>query len=164
MPITGNFVALANLRTAVDEAERGALRPELAKVLGAAAIKLVADEFRSSEDPYGRPWKPLARERARNVRASRRRRARGLESRGGSKPLINTGRLKNAFNPQSVDTSPDGFTINIPVDYASYHQFGTSRIPQRQMLPMAATGGLGPIWTRAFQEEADKLIRRRFGG
>lgn len=36
--------------------------------------------------------------------------------------------------------------------------FGEVTIPQRQMLPMASTGGLGPIWTRAFNEASRTLL------
>lgn len=36
-------------------------------------------------------------------------------------------------------------------------------IPQRQILPMKSTGGLGPIWAKAFNTEARNLCRRVLG-
>lgn len=36
--------------------------------------------------------------------------------------------------------------------------FGEVGIPQRQMIPMNSTGGLGPIWTPAFHRVAGKLL------
>jgi hypothetical protein len=37
-------------------------------------------------------------------------------------------------------------------------------MPQRQILPMAETGGLGPIWNEAFDKTKDQLIREKMAG
>lgn len=77
-------------------------RATLGQLCAAAALKLVADEFRGSHAPDGTPWKDL-------------------ESRKG-KPLLDTGRLRASF---SVEPTADGFRIGSAVGYAGYHQRGT---------------------------------------
>ena len=57
------------------------LRRDLAPALRGTVMKLVADEFRKEQDPYGKSWAPLKRERRRNRNARRRGR------RGGQKIL-----------------------------------------------------------------------------
>jgi hypothetical protein len=38
----------------------------------------------------------------------------------------------------------------------------TITIPRRQMLPEADTGGLGPIWTKALERDAKKVVKAHF--
>lgn len=160
--IRGDFGKLAALRVRVADAETsGTLRADIAKVLGVAAMKLVADGFRKSVDPYGKPWAPVVRNRKRDRRARASRARRGLTAKA-DKPLIDTGRLRGAaVSTGNLETSAAGVRISIPVEYASYHQHGTRRIPQRMMLPV---GSLGPIWKPALDKAALPVVRRYFRG
>ncbi|MBR3086567.1 MAG: hypothetical protein IKH04_09230 [Kiritimatiellae bacterium] len=53
--------------------------------------------------------------------------------------LIDTGNLMGSF---SVVSSGKGWKITSSVDYAPYHQFGTSKMPARPMLPFDDQGNL----------------------
>jgi phage gpG-like protein len=183
MALSGDFSGLERWRRRVASVTRAGFNSELAQVLGATAMKQVADGFRKSQDPYGTPWAPL-------------------KSRKG-KPLLDTGRMAASVN---VQPQADGFLLNIPTSYAPVHQYGaqvpphsrigkrtlwhnpktgrivsrTTRlkmvtessfsrqthnkgitIPRRQMVPERSTGGLGPIWGRAFSRETSRLVRLR---
>lgn len=149
--------AFEDLQRRVDALSRNRLAPALAKRMGAAAIKEIADEFRESRDPYGQAWKPVQRNRTRDKRA----RAKNGRS---DKPLIDTGRLRAAATaPSANQSSGTVVRVLIPVEYASYHQEGTRRIARRQILPSADRGGLGPRWTAAMNREAAKLLQEYFG-
>jgi phage gpG-like protein len=135
-------------------------RVELAQVLAAAALTEVSNEFRESRDPYGEAWLPLA-------------------FRSGQ-PLLDTGRMRASV--YSTRVGVDGFTIRISANYAVYHQYGArvrpgkigptrgktgylsrakvGRLPQRRMIPDAATG-IGPIWGATFKRDAAGLVKRR---
>lgn len=146
--VRADYGRLDELRRRAALVASPAFTEEVTRRLAATATKLLADEFRNSRDPYGRPWKPVFRNRIRDRRA----RARGgARARKADKPLRDTGRLMAAAiaAPQASGTT---VRVLIPVEYASYHQEGTSRIAQRQIVPDAA-GGLGPIWTQAFERE-----------
>lgn len=161
MPIIRrNFRAFEDFHQHVDEIARGLLMPKIAKRVGAAFIKQVADEFRESRDPYGNPWAPVFRTRARDVRARASRARRGLAPRA-DKPLIDTGRLRASPVARINGTE---VRIALPVEYASYHQFGTRRIRRRQILPEADTGGLGDRWTMAVNKEIAAVMLEHFGG
>jgi phage gpG-like protein len=134
------------------------LLPVIAKRIAAGYVKLVADEFRDSHDPYGVPWKPVVRNRRRDRRARERRAAKGLVARA-DKPLVDTGRLR-----ASVTARVDGSVVRValPVEYASYHQYGTRRIARRQILPEADTGGLPAAWVEMAINEANKTLAEYF--
>jgi phage gpG-like protein len=157
-------ILVRNLQAFVDFQKRvagaGALLPEIARRVGAAFVKQVADEFRESRDPYGNPWAPVYRNRARDRRARARRLAAGKAIRA-DKPLIDTGRLR-----ASVVARTEGSEVRIalPVEYASYHQTGTRKMVRRQILPEADTGGLGPRWTMAANKEISAVLLKHFGG
>lgn len=161
MTLHGNIGALRQLSARVREISAAGFRGQLGARLGATAMKLVADEFRQSRDPYGAPWAPLVLRRG--------------------QPLRDTGRMQASVNYQPTST---GFRLIIPVVYASTHQRGATivpraaralrfkaagrfftlrvaRIPRRQIVPEQATGGLGPIWTAAFNREAERLLSER---
>jgi phage virion morphogenesis protein len=111
----------------------------LARNLAEEARTQVANGFRAERDPYGRPWKPI-------------RYRQGMI-------LQDTGRLRASVATRATAA---GFRIDMPVVYARVHQYGSKRMPQRQMIPMASTGGLGPIWAAAFNETAE-LVLARYG-
>jgi len=152
-----DFGRLEDLRRRVGEVGSVQFREGLARRLAGTCTKLLADEFRQSCDPYGRPWAPVFRRRAKDRKA--RQRAYLRASRAGKdlssvrdKPLLDTGRLRAAATASQL-TQGTTVRVVIPVEYASYHQYGTRHIRQRQIIPMLETGGLGPIWTEAFRKE-----------
>jgi phage gpG-like protein len=127
--------------------------------VGAAFLKNLSDQFRKSVDPYGKPWAPLGRDRARNIKANKKRVAKGKPARA-SKVLVDTGRL--AASP-AFKVANGQLRVFLPVQYASYHQDGTKRIPRRQILPEEATGGLGPIWTKSANKAAADVAEKIVG-
>lgn len=146
----------------------------------AEALKLVADGFQQSKDPYGNEWEPL-------------------KYRDGN-PLIDTGRLRASFTAQESFTgNSTTVTVGTNVQYAKYHQFGTvipahkrqvkiatggarkgkivskkykgfgeireisvkgGKIPARPMLP---TEGESSEWNKAIEEVIEDAWRRAFG-
>lgn len=146
----------------------------------AEALKLVADGFKDSKDPYGNDWAPLTK-------------------RDGN-PLIDTGRLRASFHArEGYSDGSTTITIGTNVQYAKYHQFGTvipahertmkrattgykkgkfvkssykgygttekiavkgGKIPARMMLP---TNGESETWNVAIRETIEESFRRVFG-
>jgi phage gpG-like protein len=142
----------------LDTLASGSNLPGVAERLAAVTVKLVADEFRESRNPYGEPWAPVARNRPRDQRA----RARGgARAKRGDKPLVDTGVMRGSVAARVTGTQ---IRVMIPVEYASYHQTGTRNMVRRQMLPDGATGGLGPIWTAALNREAGRILSEQAGG
>lgn len=132
--------------------------PKLAERVGVALVKQVMDEFRESRDPYGKPWAPVARNRKRDRRARNKRISKGLAVRS-DKPLLDTGRLRGSTGYAVAGTSVRVF---LSANYASYHDKGTRRIKQRQILP--SDGRLGEKWQRAIEVEAKRTIADHFKG
>lgn len=154
MAIKGDFQALQRLAKKMGQMQSAAFREYIGQRLGAAALKQVADEFRDERDPYGNAWAPLKMPRQRQ----------GTRDRGGrflkrDRILQDTGRLRASFGTHSTAT---GFSITTDVDYARYPQKGTRTAPRRQIVPEQGTGGIGPIWAKAFNREAGKAMREFF--
>lgn len=115
--------ALHELVKRVEAIKRQDMIPKIRDAVGAALLKEVADEFRESRDPYGKPWAPVKRNRRKDRLAREKRRAAGKAVKA-DKPLIDTGRLRAsaAYLPKGLD----GIRIVLPVEYASYHQYGAT--------------------------------------
>lgn len=156
--VRADFGRLEDLRKRAAEVASAGFREQLAQRLGVTAVKLLADEFRESKDPYGRGWLPVYRNRLRERRARARALKQGNWQRAQrrDKPLVDTGRLRAAATAPA-HVSGALVTVSIPVDYASYHQEGTRHIVRRQIVPDAA-GGLGPIWEEAFRKETERAV------
>ena len=120
------------------------LRPVLA--VAAEDLKtLVDDSFEQSRAPDGSPWAPLA-----SSTVARRRQ-------GSSKPLIDTGRLRNSINASS---GPSSLKVGTNVPYAAYHQFGTEDIPARPFLPVVGDAeGFSLTATGPAGRELDRIRR-----
>jgi phage gpG-like protein len=108
--VKGDFTKLNRLAANLKGLKESAWRSAAGATMGATALKLVADGFRNSKDPYGKPWKPIG----------------GAGRRKGKKDkphkiLLDTGRLRASFSYRVV---PVGFTISSGVVYAAVHQFG----------------------------------------
>lgn len=162
---------------------------ELAQRVSAGGMKLTADCFRTSTDPYGKPWAPLKRERPRDkrarLRAERRQQRTGLtpkRTRRGAKVLIDTGRMRASAGASAMGATAK---VTIPTWYAQFHQEGTvnhpfrrfktkrltkesmaregtERMPQRMMLP-SEERGLPPAWQSMLKRESQLFIAHKFG-
>lgn len=87
---------------------------------------LVDDSFDQSRAPDGTGWEPL---KPATVRKRRR---------GSSKPLVDTGQLRNSITSVALNAS---LRVGTNVPYAGVHQFGGGRgIPARPFLPISSTG------------------------
>lgn len=94
---------------------------------GQVAARLVRNTFQAQRDPWGRAWTPWAPA----TRRSRRRAS-------GANILLRTFRLF-----RSIDYRPataDGVEVTAGAEYASYHQFGAGRLPQRAFFPLRSPG------------------------
>ena len=163
MGVTGDMNGLRDLANKIRQLTSSGFKTEVSKALGATAWAQTLEGFRDSRDPYGQPWKPL------KLRAG--------------KPLIDTGQMRQSV---SMEPTSNGFRLRIGVKHAKTHQYGAEitpkrarmlswktaskryfakrvRIPRRQMFPERSTGGLGPIWTAAFNKTASGLLRRHLG-
>lgn len=101
--------------------------------------KLIDREFREGVDPLGRRWAPLAT--------------------GELSFLFDTGKLFG-----SVTVRPRagaGIQVTVDVQYASYHQTGTRRMPARKILPEAK---LPRSWELAIEKAVENSVRRKFAG
>lgn len=112
----------------------------LAMRISAGGMKLVADEFNTSTDPYGKEWVPLQRPRRRDLLAAsrtRRSQAKLVAKHGteggfirGPRVLQDTGRMRS-----SVGASPQGHSarVVIPTWYAIVHQKGAVIPPHSRL-------------------------------
>lgn len=114
----------------------------LALQLSEELIDLTDDCFDAETDPYGAKWAPLKRPRPR----------------GGNKILQDTRILKNSFH-----VVPKSLLIEVSnsVQYASYHQYGTAKMPARKMIPDSR--GMPPSYTAEFQDIYEDIIKEIFG-
>lgn len=165
-------------------------RAQLSQVLAATAMKQVADEFQGEHDPYGNGWKPLARgtrpaAKAQHAKILRRTgvmaaSAAAVASSGGFRftmafpaPVHQNGgviaphsRLGGHLVKRNAKTGAFAKrgAKSYVVERAGRSTFGEGIvIPRRQIVPTRATGGLGPIWARAFNLEAGRLIKAVMG-
>lgn len=175
MPVSGDFAALKDLQRKIEavagksgDAEK--FRVGLLTNCAEAAKSALDDSFITSADPYGNPWAPL-RERA-------------------GKPLRDTGRLESSFHTgitgtgfyvetntfyarthqygAGVSGSPIGPIRPVVAKRLAWKVRGGGwrtamevRIPRRQMVPEASTGGMGK-WGDAVNVEAEEFIRAWF--
>jgi phage gpG-like protein len=132
---------LPDLRRQLAGLASPALKLRMATNLAEEARTQIANGFRAERDPYGKPWAPLKQRQ-------------GMI-------LQDTGRMRASVATQATE---DGFRIDMPVVYAPPHQYGRGRggkgLPQRQMIPMESTGGIGPIWGPAFDRTAKGILER----
>lgn len=103
---------------------RGEGRTKVLKAGGHAIAAMATRAFRD-ESLRPSPWLPLAKKTLAKKAAGR------------TSPLIDTGAL---FRSVRVE-QPEGDSVEIVSDrpYATYHQFGTTRMPARPFIP--ASGG-----------------------
>lgn len=105
---------------------------KLSQKCGNATLKLIQEEFDSSKDPYESDWVP---------------------NKKGTKTLVDTGALESSFQ---LTINTDGFTIKNDVGYGGYHQTGTSKMPQRMILP---DGEIPAKWQEAYEKALEETVK-----
>ena len=110
-------------------------RTNIAKEMGAIAVKGVEKTFKTSRTPYGAKWERLKHRRG--------------------KPLVLTGRLKKSIR---LRITPTGYSVYTPIKYASTHNYGAAPIPMRQFMP--TRGYIPDAWTRPMQRIAKRHMKR----
>lgn len=113
--------------------------PELlgpASTAAAEALEAVIEaQFVGGFDPYGQTWAPLKDGSASHLEAS--------------------GDLRGA-----VHVLPwEGISVEFDVPYAQYHQTGTSRMPQRRLVPEEGDWQ-SSLWGRAVEEAYTEFFGR----
>lgn len=114
------------------------------KRIGVIYKNFFLDSFRM-EGWEGNKWQPRKRE---------------VRGRGRSKKiLVDTGKLKGSIKYTNI--TDNSVTIKTDVDYASYHNEGTSRLPQRQfMLEDGQTSDkVEAMVEKMLQDEINKIFK-----
>ena len=137
--------AIARIGRLQKTIEELALLPRAVATLAAPKLsKLVAKQFSSGCDPYGRPWRPIT--------ATTKRLRKG---RKGGRPLTDTGRLRAGTG---VSVTRSGLRLSLGAPYGYFHQVGTRNMPARRIFPQF---GMPAAWRAVLQETARAEFRRR---
>lgn len=114
----------------------------------AEILRLIQQEFRDQQDPYGKAWKAKKRDDGRPI-------------------LDKSGDLKGSFGVKRVGAR--GFEINSSVPYMPYHQNPGRRTngrlarPRRMMVPAAALG-IPRRWRSEMESVAKEVLGEYFSG
>lgn len=139
-----SIAALARIRRVVDEL--GQLPRKLAIASAPEITKLLRAQFDEGKDPYGRPWRPLAKSTI----------ARGRRP----PPLTKTGKLRDGTVARPMAGGRIGLTLRVGAPYGVFHQQGRGRPPRREILP---TRGMPAAWRRVLTEQSRLLAERAQG-
>ncbi|AKF08886.1 phage virion morphogenesis protein [Sandaracinus amylolyticus] len=150
--VTGIDDAIRTVRSAAERARD--LSPIL-RVIAEDTKTLVDDSFDQSRSPSGAPFAPLA-----PATKARRRK-------GSSKPLVDTGRLRNSV---SASAAGNLLSVGTNVVYGATHQYGSKRVPARPFLPFAGdpaapvlemSGPAGDHWRAVAEQIREYIITGR---
>lgn len=168
---------LAELRGRIQAASAASFRAALAQNLGEEARTQVANGFAAERDPYGQPWAPLKRRKGKILRDTGRMAASvavepaasgfQLEITAAYAPHHQYGTKPHKVAARAARQNARGRFVGKRARTAyllKIREHENPGIPQRQMVPMADTGGLGPIWSSAFDAVTVKMLRDAFGG
>jgi len=133
---------IGRLQKAIEEL--ATLPRAVATVVAPRLSKLVAKQFSSGTDPYGRPWRPIS--------ATTKRLRKG---RKGGRPLTDTGRLRAGTG---VSVTRSGARLVLGAPYGYFHQVGTRNMPARRIFPQF---GLPAAWRTVLRDAARAELRRR---
>ena len=122
----------------------------LGKIVRLQLVSATQKGFADEADPDGMPWEPLKRQRSSKGRAKKKRKT-------ADKILQDTGKLRasmaSAFQgpDTALEARREGLSWGTNVEYASYHRYGTDRIPARPFLGINAQaekdiGDLTAMW------------------
>lgn len=176
-------MGLPDLRKRMAGITSTGFRVRMAKNLAEEARHQIDDGFQQQRDPYGKKWAPIQRkgmilQKTGRMAASvaTKATAEGFRidipvvyaaphqygvaphaRKGGAIPVNARGRFaskRKLANGRVIEASSRARSQRVRL-FGAYTHGG---LPQRQMIPMNSTGGLGPIWTSAFNAVANKLL------
>lgn len=168
---------IAEIKARVREASSAAFRARLAQGLAEEARHQVDDCFRGERDPYGKPWEPLRSRKGKILQRTGRMRASTATEASpdgfrleitatyaayhqyGTKPSQRAARgaRQNARGRFVKASARSGYHLRI-------RAHTNPGIPKRQMIPMTETGGLGTIWSGAFNKVTLLALGSALGG
>ena len=136
-------------------------RPGPALRASAEALDALIDgSIAAGQSPGGARWR---RRKAATAPVTRDQRRRGVARRDVPYPLLQrTGALRGSVIVSSDETS---IRLSIPLYYAKFHQFGTSRMPARPIAPFSAKGrplrrGPAGDWIATFRLNLARYVLR----
>lgn len=118
---------LGKLTAALQKASRLDIKNRLGKPVGEALVSSTRERFRSSRDPDGKPWQPLAATTVRSgFKKKDRKKSGGLrkgvaEREAKRKILVQSAQLKNSISSDASDTK---VAVGTNKPYARVHQLG----------------------------------------
>ena len=126
----------------------GAVTDGIKLALAQKARSLIVQQFETSKDPYGNPWKPSVAKKSKREPTARVKTAGQI--------LRDTNHLMNSFN--AVPTA-GGFTVSSNVKYAAIHNYGMpGKMPERRIIPDGENlGTWKPALTKVFALALQKL-------
>lgn len=173
-------LTIPDLKRKIAGLREAPFRRELSQVLAVAAGTLVNDGFRNSVNPYGKPWEPLKSRQGKPLLLTGRMRASvaavGLDngfridataSYAAHHQYGTKRRAQRKARTQPVNRR-GRFISRVKAARAKGRSVGVrflpagegGLIPQRQMIPMAETGGIPPKWVEVFNRDTSALITR----
>ncbi len=105
----------ASLEALSSNATMTAIRREVA----VGGVKLIAQGFKTSTDPYGAKWPGLK------------------TARPGGPVEVKTGAMRDSTMARPTTT---GVRFSVNTDYAAYQHYGTKTNPQRRLMPVKYLG------------------------
>lgn len=136
--LSGDFGAFEEFGKRIAKAGSAATMRDIMAAVGEEAVELVREGFEKESDPYGSKWA-------------------ALKYRSG-RILQDTGRLRSSVHRQSA--TANRVSVGLSATYASFHQFGTRRMPRRAMLP---TGRMPRSWSTRIRKAAQLAWRSSAG-
>lgn len=147
--------ATLKLDTLTPDLERriGALR-HAAPVFGAMAVQLQAMTLRAFSNPSARPadWPARKLDKEQGGPQKRDERGKFVKNKDWWPPLRHTGELYQGI--QVVEVTDDHAIVAANVDYASFQQYGTAKIPPRPFFPV-----LNGVFTPAAIRKIDAVAK-----
>lgn len=125
--------------------ELASIPSKIARNVADRIAKNIQKRFDLGQDPYGKPWQPLAPATLRKGRHP--------------PPLTDTGRGRASIKVRP--TRGAGIGISVGTDYMWRHQKGSPRLPRRAFLP---TNTLPKEWSEIYRDELEKRIAKKIGG
>lgn len=161
-----------DLIEALKDIGNGAAMLDLQKRLGATAVAEAEKGVRQSRDPYGQAWAPLTSRTGRPLRDTGNNIQRSWNARPrGTRSFVFGSRFKwlktHQYGAVIVPKRASRLRFKVATSYSIRGRratFGTVYakrvvIPRRQLVPEQNTGGLGPIWQKAFDRAAGRWLR-----
>ena len=123
--------------------------------------KKTKDRFSAQNDPWGAAWPPSRRVLdIRSGASQARRKKKGLESSPGpGRTLVDTGRLRKSFavGREGKDVF---FGQMSNIVYFKFHQWGTSKMIARPMMPLGGSAEAPTVdLPAAYERDVEKLIK-----